>query len=197
MTQDSRPIGSTTTAPPRAIANSVIVAENDALMRGVIRTVLLRAEQIVFPAVDGQEAVQLAREFRSRLVLLDIAMPRLNGLLACEAIRALPGYATVPIVILTGHCDDRLREAAQRLGANAFITKPFRPNVLLAQLAAYLDLPAHVLPAAPISDNDALPGARAQVWKVQKDPRSSSAESPQLTEGREMMQIYRKAERKD
>ena len=48
------------------------------------------------------EAVALARQFRARLVLLDIAMPRLNGLLACEAIRALPDYAEVPIVMLTG-----------------------------------------------------------------------------------------------
>ncbi len=69
---------------PGAITNGVILAENDALMRGIIRTVLLRAEQQVFPVGNGAEAVALAHQFRARLVLLDIAMPKLNGLMACE-----------------------------------------------------------------------------------------------------------------
>jgi DNA-binding response OmpR family regulator len=128
------------------IANSVILAENDVVMRDIIRSILQRAEQRVFPAADGLEAILLARQFKARLVLLDIAMPRLNGLLACEAIRALEGYADVPIVMLTGHNDTRLRQAARGFGAADFITKPIRPHVLLERLAAYLDIPAHAMP---------------------------------------------------
>ena len=120
-------------------AGGVILAENDALMRGLIRSILSRAGHNVFPAANGAEAVMLAGGFRAGLVLLDIAMPRLNGLLACEAIRALPGYARVPIVILTGYSDIRLRRTARRLGPHDFITKPFRPSDLLARLAAHLD----------------------------------------------------------
>jgi DNA-binding response OmpR family regulator len=127
------------------ITNGVILAENDAIMRGIIRGVLTRGEQRVFQAADGLEAVTLARQFIARLVLLDIDMPRLNGLLACQAIHALPGYAAVPIVILTGYNDDRLRIAAHHFGATAFITKPFHPNVLLARLAGYLDISARAL----------------------------------------------------
>ena len=72
------------------IADAVIVAENDALYSGIIRTMLENADQQVFLAVDGNEAVALARKFEARLVLLDIGMPKLNGLMACEAIRLLP-----------------------------------------------------------------------------------------------------------
>ena len=136
------------------IANGVIVAENDALVRAIIRSVLVGAEQQVFPAADGLEAVHLARQFKARLVLLDIGMPRLNGLEACKAIRALPDYADVPIVMLTGYDDERVRQAAHRTGALDFITKPFRPDVLLARLAKYLHLPAGVA----VDCGDDLPG---------------------------------------
>jgi CheY-like chemotaxis protein len=74
-------------------------------------------------------------------VLLDIAMPRLNGLQACAAIRNLPGYADVPIVMLTAYDDERFRVAAKRVGATTFITKPFRPSLLLMLLGEYLDYP--------------------------------------------------------
>ena len=120
----------------------MILAENDALVRAIVRSVLVGAEQQVFQAADGLEAVDLARQFKARLVLLDIGMPRLNGLQACKAIRALPDYADVPIVMLTGYDDERVRQAAHRTGAHDFITKPFRPDVLLARLAKYLHLPA-------------------------------------------------------
>jgi DNA-binding response OmpR family regulator len=121
-----------------AIAGCVIVAENDALFSGIIRALLEKADQRVFLAADGNEAVALARQFEARLVLLDIGMPKLNGLMACEAIRLLPGYAEVPIVMLTGYADERMRLAAMQLGANDFITKPFQPDALMARLAPYL-----------------------------------------------------------
>jgi DNA-binding response OmpR family regulator len=191
-----------------AITNGIILAENDALMRGIIRAVLLRAEQQVFPVGNGAEAVLLAQQFRARLVLLDIAMPRLNGLLACEAIRALPDYAEVPIVMLTGYDDERLRMAARRFGANDFIVKPFQPNALLARLAVYLDIPQQLRPA--VADGDALPGVPAQVWKSQHaEPgdrplvwKTSEATAPELDEhsqlvhGREVLRIQRNAERR-
>jgi DNA-binding response OmpR family regulator len=198
------------------ITNGVILAENDALMRGIVRAVLLRAEQQVFPVGNGAEAVTLAQQFRARLVLLDIAMPQLNGLLACEAIRALPGYADVPIVMLTGYDDERLRLAAQRVGATDFILKPFQPNALLARLAAYLDMSAPARLAAAAGGDGALlgevwrgheaPGAamgdpaaavhRQVVWKKTiETPRSELDESSQLLNGREVLRIQRNAER--
>jgi CheY-like chemotaxis protein len=125
----------------QVLTNSVIVADNDVQMRDLIRSVLLRVRQQVFPVANGAEALMLARRFRARLVLLDISMPRLNGLQACTAIHNIPGYADVPIVMLSSHDDDRFRAAAKRVGATSFITKPFRPTLLLAQLAEYLDYP--------------------------------------------------------
>jgi sigma-B regulation protein RsbU (phosphoserine phosphatase) len=125
----------------QVLSNGVIVAENDEQIRDLIRSVLLRARQQVFPVANGAEALMMARRLRARLVLLDISMPRLNGLQACTAIRNLPGYADVPIVMLTAHDDERFRATAKRVGATNFIAKPFRPSLLLTQLAEYLDYP--------------------------------------------------------
>ena len=195
------------------ISNGVILAENDALMRGIVRAVLLRAEQQVFPVGNGAEAVTLAQQFRARLVLLDIAMPRLNGLLACQAIRALPDYADVPIVMLTGYDNEQFRLAAQRFGATDFILKPFQPNALLARLAPHLDLPAPARLAA--AGDDALLGVHAQVWRGPEAPRTDHVqaedrllvwnthaasgpardERTHLLNGREVLRIQRNAER--
>jgi DNA-binding response OmpR family regulator len=170
----------------------VIVGENDTLMRGIIRSVLVQVEPQVFPAANGLEALILAQQFRARLVLLDIGMPRLNGLLACEAIRALPGYADVPVVMLTGYDDARLREAAWRLGARDFITKPFRPDLLLARLAPYLGVPAR---AAAADANAVMPGGRSKAHDTPGNPHPLSGDRLDVIDGREMIRICRKAER--
>jgi len=180
------------TAP--AAAGGIILAENDPLMRGLLRSILVRTDRRVFPARDGLEAVMLAQQFPAGLVLLDVSMPRLNGLLACEAIRALPGYASVPIVMLTGHDDERLRKAARRLGATAYLTKPFRPPALLAEVAGWLGMPS---PDGAAWDGDLLSSGRVQVWKIHQDPRPAFGEHPGLAAGREIIHLQRKAEAKE
>jgi DNA-binding response OmpR family regulator len=177
------------------IRNGVIAAENDSQMRGLLRSVLTHVGQQVFPAADGEEAVALARQFKARLVLLDVAMPRLNGLQACDLIRKLPGYADVPIVMLTGYDEDRLRAAARRFGATEFITKPFRPNMLLSRLVAYLDIPAEMLPAMPSPDGsgDAALGVRAMPWNVGKAAAPVGPENASLANGRDVVRIWRSA----
>lgn len=205
-----------------AISNGVILAEDDALVRAIVRSVLVSANQQVFPAVDGLEALHLARQFKARLVLLDIAMPRCNGLQACEAIRALPHYANVPIVMLTGHDEGPVRQAALRIGASDFITKPFRPDVLLTRLASFLIVPAELL-HTDLGDDAILGGGhgrgripripdprratvrqwserreikRAVVWDRHKEDGPPPRDNAQLIEGREAIRIHRNAESK-
>jgi DNA-binding response OmpR family regulator len=181
----------------RAVANGVIVADNEALMRDVIRSVLNSANQEVFPAADGIEAVDLSRRFKARLVLLDIRMPRLNGLDACAEIRAAPGYASVPIVMLTGHSEDMVVNYARAIGANDFITKPFRPNALLARLAPYLDIPPGMVPTGAIASRgtDAMVPLKEDVWKPQNSLERGPTQNAQLANGREIMRVWRNAGR--
>ena len=118
----------------------VIVADNDAMIRGLLRSMLAGVGQEVLLAVNGEEAIALASQVRAKLVLLDLAMPKLNGLQACERMRALPGCAGTPVVILTTHHGEDVKQAAARVGATLFLVKPFQPAALLQSLSPFLGI---------------------------------------------------------
>jgi two-component system chemotaxis response regulator CheY len=118
---------------------TVIVADNDSMMRGLLRTVLEQPRRTLLLCVDGLEAVELASQTLATAVLLDLRMPRLGGIDACRTIRELPRYATVPIVILTVFDGDGLRRQAKRAGATAFLAKPFSRLALLGVITPLIE----------------------------------------------------------
>ncbi len=111
---------------------TVIVADNDSMMRGLLRTVLEQPRRTLLLCADGLEAVDLATQTLATAVLLDLRMPRMGGVEACRQIRELPRYASVPIVILTVFDGERLRHEARQAGATAYLAKPFSRDELLA-----------------------------------------------------------------
>jgi CheY-like chemotaxis protein len=111
---------------------TVIVADNDSMMRGLLRTVLEQPGRTLLLCADGLEAVELATQTLATAVLLDLRMPRVGGIEACQQIRELPRYATVPIIILTVFDGDTLRRQARKAGATSFLSKPFSRAELLA-----------------------------------------------------------------
>ena len=113
---------------------TVIVADNDSMMRGLLRTALERPRRILMLCADGAEAVATAEECAATLVLLDMRMPRMDGLAACRAIRALPGYGAVPILVLTAFDDRDSRDRALRAGATSFMVKPFSRDRLIGEI---------------------------------------------------------------
>lgn len=118
--------------PIETFDETVIVADNDSMMRGLLRTVLERSGRTVLLCADGIEAVELATQTLATLVLLDLRMPRMDGIEACLQLRELPRYASVPIVILTVFDGEALRRRALRAGATSFLAKPFSRGALLA-----------------------------------------------------------------
>ena len=78
---------------------------------------------------------------RPRIALLDIMMPEYSGLEVLDFGRQLPHREGLPILILTAKGQDADREAAFRLGANDFLTKPFSPKKLLARIHELIDTP--------------------------------------------------------
>jgi CheY-like chemotaxis protein len=114
---------------------SVLTVEDDPIVRADLRLILEDAGFDVCPdARDGVEAVELAREHRPDLILIDLNLPRLDGV---EATRRILSERTVPIVALTGHrtdCVDRAIEA----GAVAHVLKPFHDSHLVETLAGVL-----------------------------------------------------------
>jgi CheY-like chemotaxis protein len=119
---------------------SFIIADNDSTMRGILRSVLQEPRRAVFLAADGLEAVEYAEHVVADLILLDVRMPKLDGLDACARIRDMPRYKSVPIMILSAYDNEVARRKAKRLGATAFVAKPFSTDGLLRQVASLVHL---------------------------------------------------------
>jgi DNA-binding NarL/FixJ family response regulator len=115
----------------------VLLADDHHLVRTGIRALLEKADdiQVVGEAVDGQEAIELAERLVPDVLLIDIAMPRLNGIQATERVRAL-GLGT-QVVILSMHSDQTLVRRALQYGARGYLLKrSVTEELLLAVRAA-------------------------------------------------------------
>jgi DNA-binding NarL/FixJ family response regulator len=111
----------------------LIVDDHPLLRRGVCDVIAENSRfQIVGEAADGAEAMRLVADLKPNLAVLDIDMPRLNGLEMLRAIRALP--FTVNTVILTMYKEEDMFNAAMDLGANAYVVKENAVNDVLAAI---------------------------------------------------------------
>ena len=105
------------------MAHRVVIAEDEALIRLDLREMLEEeGYDVVAEAGDGESAVRLAEEHRPDLVILDVAMPILDGIAAAERIA---GARLAPVVILTAFSQRELVERARDAGAMAYLVKPF------------------------------------------------------------------------
>ncbi|MGD9695911.1 MAG: response regulator [Thermoleophilia bacterium] len=116
----------------------VLLADDQALVRAGFRALLDAQDdvEVVGEAADGEEAVTLARRLVPDLVLMDIRMPRRDGLAATRAIAAEPRMAGVRIVILTTFELDEYLYEALRIGASGFLLKDTEPAELLRGVRA-------------------------------------------------------------
>ncbi len=116
----------------------VLIADDEALNRGVVQFFLEASGLVVDVAEDGEQALELAAANDYALILMDVQMPRLNGLDAARRLRALPGYGATPILAMTANAlvEDKARCVAA--GMNDFVAKPFNPDLLFACLLRWL-----------------------------------------------------------
>lgn len=106
----------------------VVVAEDEGLIRMDVVASLEEAGLVVVgQAADGEEAIALATEHEPDLVVMDVKMPRLDGISAAQKIAELK----IPVVLLTAFSDTELVARAAEAGAMAYVTKPFKPTDLL------------------------------------------------------------------
>ena len=118
----------------------ILVADDNAENRAVAQATLGDEGYDVVLAGDGQQAVALFSERSPDCILLDIKMPKLDGVAACREIRALPGGQDVPVVFLTALRDVDTFDRAQLAGGDDFMTKPYRPTELVLHVEAALRL---------------------------------------------------------
>ncbi|MEW5740608.1 MAG: response regulator [Myxococcota bacterium] len=120
---------------------TVVVADDDPSILDFTARVVTKAGHRVLRAERGDVALELIRREKPGLVFLDVLMPGLDGLEVCRALRADAAFRELPVVLLSAMGEQRLAEAAQQVGATAWLTKPMRIEAVRALLDAYLGHP--------------------------------------------------------
>lgn len=115
-------------------AKTVLLAEDEQDHRNIITTLLTHHGYRVVEAVDGEEAVRLAREECPDLVLMDAGLPGLDGWEATTRVKNEADTATIPVVIVTVHTQDIDRLRAEASGCDGFIPKPTEPSAILEEV---------------------------------------------------------------
>ena len=111
----------------------LVVADDDPQMLGALRIMLSAHGYSVSLARNGKEALDLIVEVRPDLVVLDLGMPVLSGL---DVIKAIRGWSTVPILVVSGRVDSSDKVGALDAGADDYVAKPFSADELLARIRA-------------------------------------------------------------
>ncbi len=118
----------------------ILVADDEPVNQEVTRFLLEDIGLKADSAEDGVEAVALARKTVYAAILMDMQMPRLNGLEATRQIRQIPGYRQIPIIAMTANAFVEDTSRCLEAGMDDFMIKPFDPDKLYSMLIAHLDL---------------------------------------------------------
>ena len=126
-------------APPGKPNKRVLIAEDSMVTRRALSFVIKKAGYEVLEAVNGEEALKLARTGRPGLILLDIMMPVMGGLNALKQLRGRVDTAEVPIIVLTARTDSETVIEAIGAGANDYILKPYTARAIVARVQKYFE----------------------------------------------------------
>jgi two-component system phosphate regulon response regulator PhoB len=116
----------------------ILIVEDEADISELLEYNLERNEYDPQSVATGEEGLVQAREAQPDLVILDLMLPGLSGLEVCRRLKADPQTAEIPIIMLTAKGEEEDIIAGFEAGADDYVTKPFRPKVLLARVRAVL-----------------------------------------------------------
>jgi two-component system OmpR family response regulator len=133
----------------------LLVVEDESSLVDALRYSLTKEGYTVAAAADGVQALDVARRFQPDLIILDLMLPKLDGLEVCRILRR---ESSVPIIMLTAKASDVDKVVGLELGADDYITKPFNLHELLARIKAVLRRTEQVQAVQP---KDAAPPLRS------------------------------------
>jgi DNA-binding response OmpR family regulator len=144
----------------------ILLVEDDPKTRATVALYLQREGYDVAVAEDGVQALEMAREREPHLVVLDLMLPRLDGMGVCRALRESSSTA---IIMVTARSTEEDKLAGLDLGADDYVTKPFSPRELMARVRAVLRRAA---------EDDIVEAAGIAVDRLRREVRVAGAEVP-------------------
>ncbi len=116
--------------------HKVLVVDDEEAILELLKYNLEKSGYEVRIAIDGAKAVEIAKKFTPDLVLLDIMMPKMDGVETCRQLRDIPELHNTYIVFLTARSEEYSEVAAFDMGADDYITKPIKPRALMSRISA-------------------------------------------------------------
>jgi two-component system chemotaxis response regulator CheY len=116
------------------MGKAVLNVDDSSMVRKMVSMTLTGAGYDVTEAVDGQDGLTKAKAKQFDIVLTDQNMPNIDGLTLVKTLRGMPQYKSIPILMLTTESDDAKKAEGRAAGVNAWLVKPFDPQVLIAAL---------------------------------------------------------------
>jgi CheY-like chemotaxis protein len=117
----------------------ILLADDSLTIQKVVELTFSDSGYELVCVPNGQKALERIQQDRPDLVLADVVMPEKNGYEVCEAIKSSPATARIPVILLSGTFEPFDRERAERIGADAIVSKPFDSQQLIAQVELLLD----------------------------------------------------------
>lgn len=115
----------------------LIVEDNEANLH-LMQEVLKPLGYEILVASDGEEGVRLARERLPDLIVMDIQLPKMDGLTATRLIKSTPETCRIPVIAVTAHALLRDKENAQKAGCNDYVTKPLNTRLFREKVRGFL-----------------------------------------------------------
>ena len=112
--------------------SSVLLIDDSATSRAVLKVYLSGKSYELYEAADGEAGLNVARQRRPSVILLDLKMPGMDGLTFCRSLRSDPLLRLVPVILISGTKSVQLAQEAVRIGARHYLTKPINYDVLLS-----------------------------------------------------------------
>ena len=119
---------------------TVLLVEDDDDNQVIYSFILNHHGFAVLQARDGELGVQMARDHLPDLILMDLTMPRIDGLQATRMLKADPATSAIPIIALTAHAEREDRAAAREAGCVSFLSKPVEPRRVAVEVQRVLGL---------------------------------------------------------
>lgn len=116
----------------------ILIVDDEADLRKMLKFRLEALDYNVSEASDGQEGLDRARLDRPDLIILDLMLPKLDGFKVCRMLKFDERHRHIPIIMFTARAQKKDAELGKEMGVDAYITKPFEPDVLLTKIKELL-----------------------------------------------------------